>query len=391
MRRGLPSGKVAPMKRLLLVAATLLAACAHVRAKPADARLDPLRAELDAADVVYFGEEHDDRAMHRYERDLLAAMDTGRPLLLGLEMFQRPFQAPLDDYVARRIDEKEMLRRTEYFDRWRFDYTLYAPLWRYCRDHGVRIVALNAEAALASKVGRQGLASLDGDERSRVAADVDLTDKKHRDRIVAMFESGAHKLPPEPLQKMYEAMTLWDETMAESAAAALAAAPPGARMLVVAGRGHVEDGTGVPDRVDRRRKGLRRLVVVGETAEKPDAPTVRADGAQRYVSFPDDEAPPAPKLGLGFEGRPERNGLLVKTVTPGGAAEKAGAKAGDVLARLDGAPVTDLVDVRWVVDPRRTGDVVAAKLVRDGAPIDVKVVLAPPPEHHPISPPTPDR
>src|SRR5262249_53997499 len=153
-----------------------------------------VEASVAASDVVFFGEEHDDRAQHEYEAWLLAELyDSNQaqgprgPLLLGMEMFQRPFQQALDDYVAQRIDEREMLRRTEYFSRWSFDYTFYAPLWRFCREHGIRVVALNADQAISRKTGREGIGALTGDERSQVAADIDLGNAAHRARILAMF------------------------------------------------------------------------------------------------------------------------------------------------------------------------------------------------------------
>src|SRR6185503_16712794 len=74
-------------------------------ASPAEALLAPVAAEIAAADAVFFGEAHDDRRHHELETATLAAMaaDGNRPLILGLEMFQRPFQDPLDDYVGGRI------------------------------------------------------------------------------------------------------------------------------------------------------------------------------------------------------------------------------------------------------------------------------------------------
>jgi uncharacterized iron-regulated protein len=361
-----------------LLTSTTLAACASVAPPPTP--MDRILPELRQADVVFYGEEHGDRRQHAFERDLLQALDArdGRPTLLGMEMFQRPFQAPLDDYVAGAIDEKEMLRRTQYFDRWRFDFTFYAPLWRYCREHGVRIVALNAEASIVRDVNQKGLAALSADQRAQVAADVDLSVAKHRKRIVEVFRR-VHPMPPDAEQKMYEAMTVWDESMAESAARAIDAAGPGARMLVVAGRGHIEDFTGIPDRVARRAPGLRRVVVVGERSDKAEAPPVRVEDGQFVVAFPEIEDPPAPKLGVTFDSTPSAAGLLVTSVTPGGAAAAAGVVAGDRLARLAGAPVTDLTDVRFVVDPAATGDVVFAEVLRDGAVVAVAITLTPPP------------
>ena len=362
-----------------------LASCATARTEGASEKAAVADA-VAASDLVFYGEAHDDRAQHEYEGWLLATLHDAneaqggtRPLLLGLEMFQRPFQGPLDDYVAGRIDEREMLRRTEYFSRWSFDYTFYAPLWRFCRAHGIRVVALNADQAISRKTGREGLAALTGDERSQVAAEIDLGNAAHRERIVAMFTGGAHKVPDDRLQKLYEAMTLWDETMAESAADALAAAGPGARMLVVAGTGHIESGTGIPDRLARRVPGLRRTIVVGEQVEAGDSKVVTHEGDEFTVPFVQHEPPPATRLSVMFETVPTPSGMLVQSVTDGGTAALAGVKAGDVLARLGGASVTDMSDVRYVVDACHAGWRVPGEVIRDGERVPVEFVMAPPP------------
>ena len=373
------------MRFAAAMAVLVLASCSTPR-QQADPAAPDVAEAVALSDVVFFGEDHDDRAQHEYEAWLLGTIHTAnaeqRPLLLGMEMFQRPFQQPLDDYVAGRIDEREMLRRTEYFTRWSFDYTFYAPLWRFCREHGIRVVALNADQAISRKTGREGLAALTGDERSQVAADIDLSNAAHRERIVGMFTGGAHRVPEDKLQKLYEAMTLWDETMAESAAQALVAAGPGARMLVVAGSGHIKTGTGIPDRLARRVPGLRRTIVVADAEEEAESSATRSatrDGDQFSVPFVRREPPPAPKLAVMFDPVPGPAGLLVQSVVEGGAAATAGVQAGDVLAHLGGAPVSDMTDVRYVVDASSTGTRVPGEVIRDGAHVPVEFVMAPPP------------
>ena len=380
------------MRTIALLAVLAAAACATK--PPAPARL-PAQVALDVAtrtsDVVFYGEAHDDRRQHDYERELLgeiaAAAPQGTPILVGMEMFQRPFQQPLDDYVAGRIDEKEMLRRTEYFKRWNFDYTFYAPLWRWCREHGGRVVALNAEASIITKIRKgTGLPGLSSDERAHLATDIELTDAAHRARVEERFRAAGHPLT----QPWYEAMTSWDETMAESAADALAAAGPGARMLVVAGAGHIENGTGIPDRMARRIPGKKRVIIVGETAESAETPPVVHEVDEFVVAFAKHEdEPPAPKLGIGFDEQPGREGVVVKTVLPGGSAAKAGVAVGDVLSSLGGVLLFGTTDVRYLMDVAKVGDVLACYGLRDGAPIAFTITLVPLPPPAPEAAPKP--
>ena len=251
-----------------------LAGCRAVGGVPATAC-----DRISSAQVVAIGESHDKMEHHLAERDALLCMlrgarKSGAPVLLGMEMFQRPFQAPLDDYVAGRIDEAEMLRLTEYATRWRFDPELYAPLWRTARQEGVRIIALNVPAEIATKVGRQGLDALTLGERLSVARTVDLDVPSHNKRIRGYFGGGgAHGMSAARIDTLYQAQTLWDETMAETAAVALEAAGEGARMLVVAGSYHVQEFDGIPDRIARRRPlAPRPLVVVLRYRAAPGEP-----------------------------------------------------------------------------------------------------------------------
>ncbi len=383
-----------PHLRTCLVVALLalpLGACAAPRtaqrdpyAVPGGARLD---ADVRAARVVYAGELHDDRAQHAFQLELLRTMADqarrdGAPLLLGMEMFQRPFQRHLDDYVAGRIDELEMLRRTEYFERWRYDHTFYAPLWRFCREHGIRVVALNAEAGIVRQVGREGLASLDAAQRASIASVIDLDVAAHRERILGVFQGGAHQMPEARLNAMYEAMTTWDETMAESAADALAEAGPRSRMLIVAGSQHVQERTGIPDRVARRMPGIASTLVVMRTVGRDgaDDPDSVGDHVVRLPAAP--EVPPS-RLGVQLATVPEPDGLLVQSVVEGGNAARAGLLAGDVLAAIDGAPVTDMTDLRYALDATPPHGVRNVTVLRDGQRLALRVVFeppAPPPE-----------
>lgn len=388
---GARSGAIAEIPGMRHFTSLLLALLGLAACRSADPRLAPALPDIDASDIVFVGESHEVRDHQDLERATLEAMQGRHKLLLGMEMFQRPYQQPLDDYVAGRIDEKEMLRRTEYFSRWAYNYTYYAPMWRWCRAHGARVVALNAEASVNRKVGRQGLAALTPEERAQVAAEIDLTNAVHRERVMGMFTGGAHQMPQDALQKMYEAMTVWDETMAESAATAFAAAGAGARMIVVAGRGHIEGLTGIPDRVMRRLPGLRRTVLVADMDDEVETPRTEFEDGQWVCVFPAAEKEPPPKLGVSFDLTPNARGMLVQAVVEGGTAAIAGIVEGDLIESLDGEPVRDLTDLRYVLDTRSVGDLATIGYVRGGESRTVQAVLfaAPAPPAPPAAPPKP--
>ncbi|UJR83753.1 ChaN family lipoprotein [Sandaracinus amylolyticus] len=223
--------------------------------------LEELAIALDVARVVYVGERHDAAADHEAQRAVIAALlARGGSLAIGMEMFQRPFQAPLDAYVARSIDEAEMLRATEWQERWNMDFALYRPILELARDAGAPVVALNARRELTRTIARQGDAALTPELRAELPAEMVTDDAAHRAMIMEAF--GEHPgMEPAVLERFYLAQLVWDETMAERVASTLASEGAPARMVVLAGRVHVQGGLGIPQRAARRGAEPYRVVM----------------------------------------------------------------------------------------------------------------------------------
>jgi uncharacterized iron-regulated protein len=110
---------------------------------PGDGRsFDQLLSALDGKRVIFVGESHDRYDHHLNQLAVIRGLhERGADLAIGTEFFQEPFQPDLDEYVAGRIDEKTLLRKTEYFERWRFDYRLYRDIVTYARDKGIPLRA----------------------------------------------------------------------------------------------------------------------------------------------------------------------------------------------------------------------------------------------------------
>jgi membrane protease YdiL (CAAX protease family) len=78
---------------------------------------------------------------------------------------------------------------------------------------------------------------------------------------------------------------------------------------------------------------------------------------------------------LGVNGARHEGGCLITEVAPGGAAERAGLRVGDVVTVVDGEPVTDIRAMAQVVRRRRVGDAVAIEFIRGGEARRVEAVL----------------
>jgi S1-C subfamily serine protease len=63
-------------------------------------------------------------------------------------------------------------------------------------------------------------------------------------------------------------------------------------------------------------------------------------------------------------------------VIPGGAADKAGIKAGDVITVADSTLITSAAELTVVVQKHKPGDVIKVRYYRGDAETDVNVTLA---------------
>jgi len=70
-----------------------------------------------------------------------------------------------------------------------------------------------------------------------------------------------------------------------------------------------------------------------------------------------------------------KNGVLVQQVQPGGPAEKAGLKAGDIITTIDGRSIKDGDDLVNEIASRRPGSSVRLGFLRDGKPSDATVTI----------------
>jgi len=83
----------------------------------------------------------------------------------------------------------------------------------------------------------------------------------------------------------------------------------------------------------------------------------------------------AQQLGLRFP-----IGVLVEAVYPGGPAERAGVRPGDVVRAVNGRDVTDIDALRYRIATHRIGERVSFELVRRGQPQNVNFPVEVPPE-----------
>ena len=236
---------------------------------------DELIDQLEAAQFIVVGESHGQMWHHEVQNRIHRELSerAGDQVAVGMEMFERRFQPALGAYIAGDIDEEEMLQRVEWEKRWGFDKEYYASIWRRARQFEQPLIGLNATRELVRQVGEVGLEGLDEKDREALP-DIDLDNREYRRVLREVFEAHPGGDDDEAFERFYEAQLVWDETMAETAFEYMEIAESMERMLVLAGRGHVQRGHGIPSRLVRRGADPKRVVTVipvstqGEAAEQ---------------------------------------------------------------------------------------------------------------------------
>lgn len=218
---------------------------------------DALVAYLAEVQVVYVGERHDAEIDHAVQARLVTLL---APDVLGMEMFQRPFQARLDAYGSGTLDEATMLAETEWEARWGRPFEMYRGVVDAGVNAGARLVALNAPREWTRTIGRTGIESLSPEIRA--ALPEMPADEAHRAMVMeALSEHGGHggeAMDPAMLERFYVAQLVWDEVMGQTLSEVLEGDDTA---VVIAGRMHVQRGLGIPRTAMRRGVRSHRIVL----------------------------------------------------------------------------------------------------------------------------------
>ncbi|MEM7273937.1 MAG: trypsin-like peptidase domain-containing protein [Actinomycetota bacterium] len=80
-------------------------------------------------------------------------------------------------------------------------------------------------------------------------------------------------------------------------------------------------------------------------------------------------------LGVTGDGGDTEIGVPIAEVTPGSGAEEAGIRPGDQVVTIDGAPVTNILEVVGLIQSNFSGDTVVLEIIRDGQPLTLEAIL----------------
>jgi len=317
--------------------------------------------------VVYVGETHNRYADHLLQGAVLASfVDQGKPVALGVEWFQRPFQSVVNRYIAGEISEAELLRGTEYFKRWGFDYRHYRALMRYAREHKIPVIAMNAAKEVTDAVMMQGLDNVSAPLKAQLPLSYDFDIGDYRKALEKIFGQHDHAEESDDggVDRFMQVQLTWDETMAESVARYMQQ-NPSSHIVVLAGRGHVHEA-GIPSRVTRRVGG-RSLIINSYQADSP------FNEADYWVLQEDIKLPKKGLMAVGLTDA--QHGVEVTSIAPYSKAAEAGMKLGDRIVAINSTNINDFIDVKMALMDAAPGDQVRALVLRREGDQEVSLPL----------------
>lgn len=169
--------------------------------------------KLKKADILLFGESHNDPIGHWLQLEIAQALHQNKKLVIGMEMFERDNQAALNQYLTNEIDRKALDTLVHLWNNYSTDYE---PLVEFAKANYISVIATNIPRKYASMVFRNGLDSLEDlpdNEKKWIAPlpikfDIELPGYKN---MLTMMEGAAHSGENFP-----KAQAIKDATMAHS-------------------------------------------------------------------------------------------------------------------------------------------------------------------------------
>lgn len=215
-----------------------------------------LMSEMARQNVVLLGETHDRYDIHRWQLHVAAGLQAHcENIAMGFEMFPRRVQPVLDEWVAGSLNTAAFLEKVEWEKVWGFAPELYLPLFHFCREFRVPMLALNCFRPLVTEVGKLGWDAIAEKDRDGLTPSKPASAeyRQYLFDIMTRIGKGANIKATSPedaaFDRFVRAQQTWDRAFACNIARALDKPNP-PLVIGIIGRGHLEYGHGTPYQLD---------------------------------------------------------------------------------------------------------------------------------------------
>jgi len=128
-----------------------------------EVKYEKLLESAKEADVILFGEFHDNPIVHWLEQELTKELYDSKKgdLVLGAEMFESDDQIALNEYLSGLVSEKTLKEEAKLWTNYPSDYK---PLLDFAKKNKLKFIATNVPRRYANMVYSKGLEKLDSIE-----------------------------------------------------------------------------------------------------------------------------------------------------------------------------------------------------------------------------------
>lgn len=218
--------------------------------------IDNIVADMANADVLFFGEEHNDSAGHFLENKIFRAMHDryGENIALSLEMFESDNQLALNDYLGGFIDESRLAKDARLWN----NYKDYRPMVDFAKQNKIPVIAANPPRRYVSMVTRRGMRSLDSLSKEAKTylppLPYDTLSGRYRDKFMDIMKGS----PGSGSNNIYYSQSLWDAGMAYNIYR-FQKKNKHKKIFHCVGKFHVDEKLGTAEQLHGRNKKLRIL------------------------------------------------------------------------------------------------------------------------------------
>jgi uncharacterized iron-regulated protein len=338
-----------------------------------------LAARLRDTRLLLIGESHTTADFHRVQlRVIRALQESGRRVVIGLEMFPYTEQKSLDNWRDGLLTEAGFLQLARWYEFWGYNWDYYRDIFLYARDNRIPMYGVNAPRAVVTAVREKGIDQLADADKQHVPPHVDIDSTDHLTFFKASFDedNSMHGSMPESMLKgMQAAQATWDATMGYNSVQVLKAAPAGSIMVVMVGSGHVAYGVGIEHQAKQWFDGKITTLIpvpVQDSEEKP-VTDVKASYANFVWGIPYERDSLYPSLG--FSTTETAGARKIIAIEKDSVAARSGFQTNDQVLSLDGIPAPDRETWNRLMAAKNWGDTAVVTVKRGAAEVKINAEL----------------
>ena len=219
--------------------------------------IDQIVTACNDADVLFFGEEHNDSAGHFLETAIFKALHNqyGDKLALSMEMFETDCQLVLNEYLDGYISEERFIKEARSWS----NYKDYKPAVEFAKQNKLAVIAANPPRRYVNMVSRKGMKSLDSlskaSKKFLPPLPYDTAAGRYREKFSEFMGGGS---PGTNNPRIYYSQNLWDAGMANSIYNYWRK-NKSKKIFHLVGRFHCDEKLGTLSQLQKRKPGLKIL------------------------------------------------------------------------------------------------------------------------------------